>query len=47
MVIGLATGVRQHVQACFDREAGLVAEVEAAATTASLAEIDINSGWPS
>lgn len=46
MVIGLAQGVRQHVQACFDREAELVEAIEAATTTTALAEIDINTGWP-
>lgn len=46
MVIGVAQAVRAHIQACFDREATLVAEIDAAATTAALGDIDINAGWP-
>lgn len=46
MVIGLATGVRHHIQSCFDREAALVAEIDAATTITALAEIDLNAGWP-
>jgi len=46
MVIGVAQAVRAHIQACFDREAELVAEIDAATTTAALGDIDINAGWP-
>ncbi|WP_051294407.1 DUF4376 domain-containing protein [Gemmobacter nectariphilus] len=39
-VIGLATAIRAHVQACFDREAVLLADLEAGGT------VDIDTGWP-
>lgn len=41
-VIGIARAVRAHVQACFDREAELLAELEAGTLTASMLE----EGWP-
>lgn len=41
-IIGLATAVRAHVQACFDREAELVATVEDGSYTESMLE----EGWP-
>lgn len=39
-IIGIAQGVRAHVQACFDREAELLAALNAGEA------YDINSGWP-
>jgi len=39
-IIGIAQGVRAHVQACFDREAELLAAVEAGEV------YDIDTGWP-
>ena len=39
-VIGIATAIRAHVQACFDREADLRAAVLAGAS------FDIEVGWP-
>lgn len=44
--IGLASAVRTHVQACFDRERVLALEIEAAGTAQQLDLIDITSGWP-
>lgn len=44
-VIAIGDAVSAHVQACFDRELDLIAEVEAAATVAAVRAIDINSGW--
>ena len=41
---GMAIGV--HVQACFDREKALAAEIQAAADHAALDAIDITAGWP-
>ena len=41
-VIGIARAVRAHVQACFDREAELLAELEAGTLTNELLE----QGWP-
>lgn len=41
-IIGLASAVRAHVQACFDREAELVAAVE----DGSYAESMLDEGWP-
>lgn len=45
-IVAVAQGVRAHVQACFDYEAGLSAQIESAATPAALAAIDIEAGWP-
>jgi len=39
-IIGIAQGVRAHVQACFDREAELLAALEAGEA------YDIDTGWP-
>jgi len=39
-IIGIAQGVRAHVQACFDREADLLAALEAGQS------YDIDAGWP-
>jgi hypothetical protein len=41
-ILALAAAVRAHVQACFDREAELLGEVEAGTFTADLLE----QGWP-
>ena len=41
-VIGIARAVRAHVQACFDREAELLAELEAGTLTDDMLE----QGWP-
>lgn len=41
-VIGLARAVRAHVQACFDREGALVAELESGTLTDAM----IEQGWP-
>lgn len=41
-IIALATAVRAHVQACFDREAELVAAVEDGSYTESM----LDEGWP-
>ena len=41
-VIGVARAVRAHVQACFDREAELLAELEAGRLTDDMLE----QGWP-
>lgn len=45
-IIALATAVRLHVQACFDREAALTASILAAADVPALDAIDIDAGWP-
>ena len=42
-VIGIARAVRAHVQACFDREAELLAAVDAGTFTTTM----LNEGWPS
>jgi len=39
-IIGIAQNVRAHVQACFDREAELLAALEAGQS------YDIDAGWP-
>ncbi|TIW97782.1 DUF4376 domain-containing protein [Mesorhizobium sp.] len=45
-IIATGDAVTAHVQACFDREAALTAEILAAETPADLAAIDLESGWP-
>ena len=39
-IIGIAQGVRAHVQACFDREAELLAALDAGEA------YDLEAGWP-
>ena len=39
-IIGIAKAVRAHVQACFDHEAALLADLVAGV------EVDIDAGWP-
>lgn len=46
MVLGLAQGVRAHIQGCFDREAALAADIETASDPSTLVAIDIHAGWP-
>ncbi|MDT4813623.1 hypothetical protein FQZ97_466130 [compost metagenome] len=41
-IIGVATAVRAHVQACFDREADLLTELDAGTLVDSM----IEEGWP-
>ena len=41
-VIGVARAVRAHVQACFDREAELLAALDAGTLTATM----LDEGWP-
>lgn len=43
-VLGLA--IRAHIQACFDREAALVALLVAAPNAEALDAVDIETGWP-
>ncbi|MER8394084.1 DUF4376 domain-containing protein [Mesorhizobium sp. M1340] len=45
-IIALATAVRDHVQACFDREDELTAAI-VTANSAALDALDLESGWPS
>lgn len=42
-IVAVAMAVRAHVQACFDREAELMAEIEASDTPEA---VDISTGWP-
>ncbi len=42
----IAMAVRAHIQACFDREAQLLAEIETSTNKTELDAIDINVGWP-
>lgn len=42
-IIAAASAVRAHVQACFDREAVLLQEIEGGTFTESM----LNEGWPS
>ena len=46
-VASLYATVAGHVQACFAREAALVAQIEAATTWEEAAAIDITTGFPS
>lgn len=45
-IVAMGTAVRNHVQACFDREEALRGQIELASTRSSLAAIDIAIGWP-
>ena len=45
-ITAVAMAVRAHVQACFDNEAELKAELEAATTAEEIAAVDLNTGWP-
>jgi hypothetical protein len=45
-ITAVAMAVRAHVQACFDNEAELKAQIEAASTAQEIAAVDLNSGWP-
>lgn len=42
----IAKAVRAHVQACFDREAELRADIEKMCNPDAIAALDINTGWP-
>lgn len=46
-IVAIADAVEAHVQACFDREAALVLEIEAAKNPEQLAAIELGQGWPS
>lgn len=46
-IIAIAQAVRTHVQSCFDREAALAEEIQAAPDEQALSAIDIEGGWPS
>ena len=45
-ITAVAMAVRAHVQACFDREAEMKTQIEAATTAEELAALDLNTGWP-
>jgi hypothetical protein len=45
-IIAMADAVAAHVQACFDREMELTAELNAATDLAALLAIDLRAGWP-
>lgn len=46
-IIAMATLASAHVQACFDNEDAITAQILAAEDDAALAAIDIETGWPS
>lgn len=45
-LIAISDAVLAHVQACFDREAELAAEIDALTDWQAIAAIDISAGWP-
>lgn len=45
-LIAVADAVRAHIQACFDREAALAADINNAADLTALRAIDLEAGWP-
>ena len=45
-ITAVAMAVRAHVQACFDNEAALKSQIEAASTAEEIAVVDLNTGWP-
>jgi hypothetical protein len=45
-ILAVAQAARAHVQACFNHEADVVDLIDAAADSAAVAAIDIETGWP-
>jgi hypothetical protein len=45
-IAAVAMAVRAHVQACFDNEANLKAQIEAASTAKEIEAIDLSTSWP-
>jgi hypothetical protein len=45
-IIAVGQAMRAHVQACFDREAELSAQINGASDAEAIAAIDLNAGWP-
>lgn len=45
-ILMIGDAVSDHIAACFDREASLLADLEAAEDAAALEAIDITAGWP-
>ena len=45
-ITAVAMAVRAHVQSCFDKEAELKAQIEAASTAVEIAAVNLNTGWP-
>lgn len=45
-ILAVAMAIRAHVQACFDHEATLRGEIEAAVSREDLDAVDISTGWP-
>jgi hypothetical protein len=45
-ITAVAMAVRAHVQACFDNEAELKAQIEAATTADQISAVNIGTGWP-
>lgn len=45
-VAGMATVIGGFVEACFDRERALSAQIDAATTVEAVAAVDITAGWP-
>lgn len=46
-VVGLSMHVKSHIQACFDNDASILTQINAATSVESLDAIDITAGWPS
>jgi hypothetical protein len=45
-IVGVAMAVRAHVQACFDKEAELRAQIEPSLNPDFIEAFDIETGWP-
>jgi hypothetical protein len=45
-ILQFGAAVQAHVQTCFDHEAALTVQIEAAATIAAIEAVDISAGWP-
>ncbi|WP_162488221.1 DUF4376 domain-containing protein [Azospirillum lipoferum] len=45
-VIAIGDAVSDYVQACFDRELDLIADIDAAETAVAVWAVDIATGWP-
>jgi len=45
-LIAFGSAMRDHIQACFDREEALAQAIAAAATSREVMGIDLTAGWP-
>lgn len=46
-VVGLSMQVKSHIQACYDNDASILEQINAATTVEEIDAIDVSVGWPS